>query len=762
MQLVYKLSAIPLTKRLTSIAGNLWSKTLTGSRAERIEYLLLHKFHVQKFIVPDKRRKVDIEEGEATAGKGKPKYAGGKVLEPKRGLYTDYVLLLDFNSLYPSLIQEYNLCFTTVERQPKLADGSYPDAPVPSEDALICDHCQFEIAKYKETEEKPSFTIRKGESCRHRCILPKAIRELVDSRRQVKKLLKEEKDAAQREQLDIRQKALKLTANSIYGCLGFNSSRFYAQPIAQLITSKGREALSQTAETVPKIEPTLDVIYGDTDSVMISTGITGELPTALQYANRIKQHVNKMYKHLEIDLDGVFKSILLVRKKKYAALTLVDVSKGDNPSNIKREVKGLDLVRRDWCPLSQRISTDILDLLLSGKLTDEILDAIHQYLLKVAQDIRNGNIEIKEFIITKSLTKSPEQYADIQNQPHVMVALRMKQKQLAQVQTGDFIPYIICDSETVPGEVDKGKLSNRAFHIDEVRHSTTLKPDLEWYLGTQIHPPVARLCEHIHGMDSRYIAHTLGLDGNKYVTHHVERTTEAPQPYHYTTHSYDLESEDRFRDVVPLDFTCAKCKNVIQVSLRTRIQRAVERLFSEAPLDEKHARPVKLFCCESCNQDLPFPLVYNTVILLIRQQQRKYYSQWERISSHPPPQELVEIYPEQELRHQLVYLMDLFDQEKIRDRVYHGLERKLLHQYKKDSAIYQQQQRRLAAIVKAICHCTLPEELTKTKGRYNNQLQERLQQLHRLVNIHLTRCKRHYIDLNTLFVGMGEENPGSI
>ena len=102
------------------------SKYFSGGRAERNEFLLLHAFNEKNYIVPDKQygsKKAkpqddgmdDMEADTTTKAKGrrKPAYAGGLVLEPKKGFYDNFILLMDFNSLYPSIIQEYNICFTT-------------------------------------------------------------------------------------------------------------------------------------------------------------------------------------------------------------------------------------------------------------------------------------------------------------------------------------------------------------------------------------------------------------------------------------------------------------------------------------------------------------------------------------------------------------------------------------------------------------------------------------------------------------------------
>lgn len=103
---------------------------MLGGRSERNEYLLLHAFYESGYIPPDKHQfggfkkgnkalkeetNGDEEETKGTTSR-KAQYTGGLVLEPKKGFYDTYIVLLDFNSLYPSIIQEFNICFTTIDR----------------------------------------------------------------------------------------------------------------------------------------------------------------------------------------------------------------------------------------------------------------------------------------------------------------------------------------------------------------------------------------------------------------------------------------------------------------------------------------------------------------------------------------------------------------------------------------------------------------------------------------------------------------------
>ncbi|KAL0332214.1 UNVERIFIED_CONTAM: DNA polymerase alpha catalytic subunit [Sesamum calycinum] len=457
MELMFLLSVLPLTRQLTNISGNLWHKTLQGARAQRVEYLLLHAFHAKKFIVPDKfssqsketwttKRKIssgveskeidpdstnlDDEPPENYHGKTKkgPSYSGGLVLEPKKGLYDKYILLLDFNSLYPSIIQEYNICFTTVERS---ADGSAPRLPS---------------------------TKRTG-------VLPELLKNLVERRRMVKSWLKTA-TGLKVQQLDIQQQALKLTANSMYGCLGFSNSRFYAKPLAELITLQGREILQSTVNLVQNVL-NLEVIYGDTDSIMIYSGLD-DIGKAKLIAGKVIQEVNKKYRCLEIDLDGLYKRMLLLKKKKYAA---VKMHFKDGTSYEVIERKGLD------------------------RSCEDVVEAIHNSLMKrldvMSLPGTRGNEEwtntAGKYVITKTLTKPPEAY------PDARISLMWKLKRSGYVtgcSAGDTVPYIICCE--------------------------------------QIHPVISRLCASIQGTSPSRLADCLGLDSSKFQNKSIDSVSNDP------------------------------------------------------------------------------------------------------------------------------------------------------------------------------------------------------------------------------------------
>ena len=364
-----RVQMLPLSKVLTNLAGNSWARTLSGTRAERNEYILLHEFYKNKYICPDKvfgkgKQKIADEAIDGEDGvdvKKKDKYKGGLVFEPEKGLYDKFILVMDFNSLYPSIIQEYNICFTTVDRT-DLGGNEEKVPEVPTE--------------------------------QDQGILPKLIATLVSRRREVKKLMKNKR--ATPEELatwDIKQLALKLTANSMYGCLGYTQSRFYARPLAMLTTFKGREILRSTKDLAESSQ--LRVVYGDTDSVMINTNVDS-MEEALKVGNEFKRSVNDRYKLLEIDIDNVFRRLLLHAKKKYAAINMLEV---DGKYVEKLEVKGLDMKRREYCALSKEASSRLLNEILSGEDPEVVIVKIQDYLRQLAEQMREEKVPNQKYII---------------------------------------------------------------------------------------------------------------------------------------------------------------------------------------------------------------------------------------------------------------------------------------------------------------------------------------------------------------------------
>lgn len=553
-------------------------------------------------------------------GKRKPKYTGGLVLEPKKGLYDRFILLLDFNSLYPSIIQEYNICFTTIDLSKYSSTGNEFD-----DDEMLL--------------ELPDSNIDQG-------VLPTQIRALVERRKEVKKLMKStNRDTEQYLQFDIRQQALKLTANSMYGCLGFSNSRFYAKPLAALVTGKGREILMKTKDLAHSLN--LEVIYGDTDSIMINTNCT-DLQQVYQIGQRIQAEVNKLYRQVEIGIDGVFRSMLLLKKKKYAAVVLQE--NRDGSLSETKELKGLDIVRRDWCGLAKDAGEYVIGEILSTQTREIIVENIHSRLREIGQKIEVGQIPVDKFVITKSLTKNPDDYPDKNSLPHVQVALRLMSKG-KHFRSGDTVPYIVC----LDGSTQSATL--RAYHPDELKRSETLTIDYKYYLQQQVHPVVSRLCDPIAGTDSALVAECLGLDPSSY--HHLNANDDEEADGLLGSMA-QLTVEERFKDVARLVLTCTAdgcgAESEYEGIVRTDSSKVVCGLL-----------------CPVCFAPYHTAAVQNKLTLLMREHITRYYEGWmvsedpsldirtRRVELHRPRGQLKLEYTESALYTQLRYYQYLFD-----------------------------------------------------------------------------------------------------
>ncbi|CAH1102707.1 unnamed protein product [Psylliodes chrysocephalus] len=618
IKMMYGLNVIPLALHITNIAGNVMSRTLMGGRAERIEFLLLHAFSEKGFILPDKEYKKNIP---SQNGSNKtPTYVGGLVLDPKVGFYDKLILLMDFNSLYPSIIQEYNICFTTLPVTEEDDDLYLPDSSLP-----------------------PG-------------ILPTEIRKLVESRRQVKDLMKRpDLSNDLRVQYDIKQMALKLTATSMCGCLGFANSRFYAKNLAALVTQKGREILTNTKDMIEKMN--YNVVYGDTDSIMINTNIS-EYEQVFEIGLKIKQEVNKLYKQVELDIDGVLKYLLLLKKRKYAAISLAKDKNGGLVAT--KEYKGLEIVRRDWSQLSCEAGKNVLDQILSDQSPDDRIENIHKYLKKIRNDLEEGKVPLPLLVINKQLTKDPHTYPTKAHLPHVQVALRYNKNSGGHFRSGDTVPYIICEDGTDNNAIQ------RAYHVDEIKNSAILKIDYDYYLRQQIHPVVTRICEPIEGTDSYQIAECLGLD--------LQNFKKPPnQSVELIGGENMCRPEIKFRNVDAFKFVCYVCKqeNIVKGPLV-----GATPFLKKCQNADCKTRPIDYLPC-----------IQNQVALSIRSYIKKYYQNvlicedpactnktrklpLRFIKGHPicnvcKKGVLSKVYNEQQLYKQLDYFQHIFDLEQL-------------------------------------------------------------------------------------------------
>ena len=297
------------------------------SRGQQVKFIsqLFRKALEQKLVVPNLKNESSDDQ-----------YEGATVIEPTRGFYDVPIATLDFASLYPSIIQAHNLCYTTllnktsVEKLQLRKDEDY--IVTPNGDMFCTDK------------------VRKG-------LLTQILEELLGARKKAKKELAVETDAFRKAVLNGRQLALKVSANSVYGLTGATVGKLPCLAIASSTTSYGREMIERTKKEVEArynlangYSHDAKVIYGDTDSVMVKFG-PKDLAKAMELGEDAANFVSaKFIKPIKLEFEKVYYPYLLINKKRYAGLYWTKTDKYD-----KMDSKGIETVRRDNCRLVQTV-----------------------------------------------------------------------------------------------------------------------------------------------------------------------------------------------------------------------------------------------------------------------------------------------------------------------------------------------------------------------------------------------------------------------
>lgn len=335
-RLLDKLSCLENYTEMARVTGVPFNYLL--SRGQQVKFVsqIFRKALEQKLVIPNL----------SSENKGTDEqYEGATVIEPTRGYYDVPVATLDFASLYPSIIQAHNLCYTTLAKKPIVEKlGLKKD-----EDYIVTPNGDIFVTVKQ----------RKG-------LLSQILEELLSARKQAKRELAIETDPFKKAVLNGRQLALKVSANSVYGLTGATVGKLPCLEIASSTTSYGRQMIEKTRSEVEArytiangYSHDAKVIYGDTDSVMVKFGVT-ELSESMALGEEAAKFVSSKFpKPIKLEFEKVYFPYLLINKKRYAGLYWTNTEKYD-----KMDTKGIETVRRDNCRLVQTVIETVLRLIL--------------------------------------------------------------------------------------------------------------------------------------------------------------------------------------------------------------------------------------------------------------------------------------------------------------------------------------------------------------------------------------------------------------
>ncbi len=392
---------------------------LTGMTADRVaasiasfDFLYLTELEKHRIVAPTVRG----DDSRVHAAQ-----AGGHVLDPLPGLHA-HVWVFDFKSLYPSVIRTFNIDPLSYVARPG------------SETGLI-------------------LTEGGGHFRRAAAILPGMLDELFPQR-----------EAAKQAGDEVAAHAIKILMNSFYGVLGTPACRFFNPALANAITGQGRHLLQWSQRWFEAAG--FKVLYGDTDSLFIQSGISdadrarergAQLAAAMN--QELAAYIERRWQlrsRFELKFEKLYLKLFLPRvrhgtsgaRKRYAGL--LHSSKPDAV-----EFVGMEVVRRDWTELAKRVQRELYQRLFKQQ-------AVDAYLAGVVADVRAGKLD-DVLVYRKNLRKDAESYTAT-TPPHVAAARKSSQT------LGSMVSYVMTLAGPEP--------------IDNVRHPL----DREHYVAKQIRP----------------------------------------------------------------------------------------------------------------------------------------------------------------------------------------------------------------------------------------------------------------------------------
>lgn len=398
------------------------------------------------------------------------------VMEPQSAFYPSPLLVLDFQSLYPSVMIAYNYCYSTFlgrvvswRGQNKMGFTDY--ARETGLLKLLKDHVN--VAPNGMIYVKPE--IRKS-------LLAKMLGEILETRVMVKSGMKLDKeDKTLQRLLNNRQLALKLIANVTYGYTSASfSGRMPCSEIADSIVQTGRETLEKAIALIHSVERWgAEVVYGDTDSLFVY--LKGRArDEAFDIGEEIAKAVTKMNpRPVKLKFEKVYHPCVLLAKKRYVGFKYE--SKTQKVPDF--DAKGIETVRRDGTPAEQKMEERALKILF--RTAD--LSQVKAYFKRQCTKIMKGKVSIQDFCFAREVKLGT--YSDRGPPPPgaLISTRRMLEDHRAEPQYGERVPYVVIAG--APG----ARLIDRCVAPEVLLRNDQHELDADYYILKNLIPPLERI-----------------------------------------------------------------------------------------------------------------------------------------------------------------------------------------------------------------------------------------------------------------------------